>query len=498
MKRAGLGAIALWTTALTGACALAQAPGSQADDAAILKTGRALYLGLQPFAGPVGMGTVVLSAAAITGGCASCHGRRGEGGREGGVAVPAIQWQTLQQFRAGRRPFDGEQAVVNAIRHGAGREGSALRTPMPQFSMTDAEQQALVTWLRVLGTEGEPRPGLYGDRIVLGTVVPLTGARARVGEHIRTRLASRFDAVNRSGGLFGRRIELRVADAGSSLASAVNAARNMVASGQVIALVGSVVTETDTALLQTISDNGVPMVATLGVPAGDSPAHGINYLLPSLHNQVSSLATELERHCVPRAGTAKTLVLHESNAPIKTEAIDAQVKVIDRPGSLDFRTVRNPSELPRLLAQGRAPRVIAVLPPVWVGEVRRLMASSQTVACLGTLAIASGSQFDGVASELIEAVALPMPLVNLRADAESSETLWTLLADVAANTMIEALSRSGRNLDGAALLVAIESLKQFEAAPGVTVTFSPRRRHGFEVSTLLKERNHAGNNPRQP
>jgi len=91
-----------------------------------------------------------------------------------------------------------------------------------------------------------------------------------------------------------------------------------------------------------------------------------------------------------------------------------------------------------------------------------------------------------------------MPLVGLRAGEESREALWTLLADVAATTMIEALSRSGRNVDGAALVGALHSLKRFEAAPGVTVSFSKRRRHGFEVSTVWKEGHYATNIPQQP
>ncbi|HQS33220.1 MAG: hypothetical protein B7X59_03655 [Polaromonas sp. 39-63-203] len=514
---------ACWAASLTGVCALAQSPAPQDDGVVNLRTGRALYLGLKPFAGPVRIGTVELPAAALAGGCASCHGRRGEGGREGGVAVPAIQWHRLGQPRGGLRPFDGEQAVADAIRHGAGRGGTVLRTPMPQFSLTDAEQRALVTWMRVLGTEAEPQAGVHADHLVLGTVLPMTGAQAGVGERIRTRLAARFDAVNQSGGVFGRRIELQVSDAGNSAATAAKAAREMADSGEVVALVGSLVTDADSALLQAITDHGVPMVATLGVPAADSPAPGINYLLPSVMSQAASLAADMDRNCPGDRSGTKTLVLHGSDWPVKAQAVAAHSQGsngakndtggepigpvglgatgawFERDSAVDlqFLAVNKLRDLPQLLAGAGAPRIIAVLPPSGVAEVRRLMAPSRSSRCLGTLAISSGPQFDAT-SLLSEVVALPMPLVGLRAGEESREALWTLLADVAATTMVEALSRSGRNVDGAALVGALHSLKQFEAAPGVTVSFSKRRRHGFEVSTVWKEGHHATNIPRQP
>jgi Periplasmic binding protein/Cytochrome c len=473
------------------AMTIAQPVNLSPGDVAMLQKGRDLYLGHQAFTGSVRMGSVNLPPAALTGGCAGCHGYRGEGGREAGVVAPAIQLARLRLPHAGNSPFDSEQRVMDAITHGLGRGGAALRAPMPQFSLTANEQQALMAYLRVLGTEAQSQPGVYQERIVLGAVVPLTGSQANIGERIKTTLMSRVDAVNSVGGVFGRRVELRVVDAGATAAAATKAARELVASQQVFALVASLVPEPDAELLQAVTKYGVPMVATLGVPAWDVSNRGISYLLPSLDHQISSLVNEMDRQCIRADSSDQTLVLQMDKLPVRPPAMVLPGKHIE------LRRVMNRASLIAELERSSASRIIAALPAAWVDVVRQHLLSSRPHSCLGTLAIWSGSQTVSVQTALQEVVAFPMPPVGQQTGVAASDTLWTLLAQVAMNTLMEALSRSGRQLDSAALLSAIDTISQFEALTGLAVSFNPQKSHGFEVTYIWKEGHHA-NIPASP
>jgi mono/diheme cytochrome c family protein len=482
------------------ALAVAQVPSLSLGQAAVLDRGRALYLGAQPFAAPVRMGSVEMPPAALARGCAACHGFKGEGGREAGIVVPPVQWHRLQQPSAGHRAFEGAQPVLEAIGRGVGREGQALRAPMPQFALNASEQDALLAYLRVLGTDAQPQPGVAADRVVLGTVLPLTGAQAAVGERIRATLAAGVQEVNSRGGLFGRRLELRVLDAGATAASAAKVAREVIASQEVFALVASLVPEPDSALLQAVTTHGVPMVATLGVPAVQTGTRGVSYLLPSLEVQIASLANELNRQCAPGSGVGSgngstaqdTLVLHYGAGMV------GQKFSANTPKHMQARQVNDRAALAAEIAKLPLSRVIALLPAAWVDDVRQILSATRRDSCLGTLAVTSGLQPPSAQGVLAELIALPMPAVRQQIGVTSSDTLWTLLAQVGLNTMMEALSRSGRQLDSIGLLDAIDTLNQFEAVPNVTLSFSPGKHHGFDTTYVWKERNHATLSTRTP
>jgi mono/diheme cytochrome c family protein len=473
------------------AISIAQPVKIPLGDMTMLQKGRDLYLGHQAFAGSARMGSVNLPPAALTGGCAGCHGYRGEGGREAGVVAPAIQLARLRLPHAGNSPFNSEQRVLDAITHGLGRGGAALRAPMPQFSLTASEQEALMAYLRVLGTEAQPQPGVHQERVVLGAVVPLTGPQANIGERIKTTLISRVDAVNSVGGIFGRSIELHVVDAGATAASATKAAKELVVSQKVFALVASLVPEPDAELLQAVAKHGVQMVASLGVPARDVSSRGVSYLLPSLDHQISSLVNELERQCIRKDSSDQTLVLQMDRLPVWSPAMVLPGKHIQ------LRRVMDRASLIAELEGSDASRIIALLPAAWVDDVRQHLLLLRSDSCLGTLAISSGSKTLSVQSALREIVTFPMPPVGQQTGVAASDTLWTLLAQVAINTLMEALSRSGRQLDSTGLLSAIDTVSQFEALTGLMVSFGPQKSHGFEVTHIRKEGNHA-NMPTSP
>lgn len=130
--------------------------------------------------------------------CASCHGLAGQGGSEGGTVIPEIQ----SMFADGGRYTDAGR-LCRVLVDGIAADGRKLAQSMPRYALTVTECEALARYL----TDRDERmaPGVDADRIAVRiTPVPTSSAQRRW----RDVLIERFDAVNRSGGVYGRRIEV--------------------------------------------------------------------------------------------------------------------------------------------------------------------------------------------------------------------------------------------------------------------------------------------------
>ena len=199
-------AVALASALMAAVMVLCASPAtvwSAEPDEALWREGRQLYQGQRAFEAAPRLAGVALpnSAPGTTTGttastaCHQCHGPRGEGQREGGVVAPAIQWQALRQPSARRAGYGSDAEVAQAITTGMGHGAQPLQPPMPQFALSAREQQALLAYLQVLGTEADPVPGVSPSHVQVATVLPLTGPQAAVGQRLRDTLAAHFAAT---------------------------------------------------------------------------------------------------------------------------------------------------------------------------------------------------------------------------------------------------------------------------------------------------------------
>jgi cytochrome oxidase Cu insertion factor (SCO1/SenC/PrrC family) len=149
--------------------------------------GRAMY-----HEGPRADATVGDTMMSVPMACGGCHGSDGRGRTEGGVTAPEITWESLS-----RRGYDAKQ-LVRAITMGIDSSGKELAAPMPRYHLTRSDAGDLVAFLRHLGTRGEP--GLTDEAIRIGVLVP---------EPARDVIASWAADVNRRGGIYARRVDVR-------------------------------------------------------------------------------------------------------------------------------------------------------------------------------------------------------------------------------------------------------------------------------------------------
>jgi ABC-type branched-subunit amino acid transport system substrate-binding protein len=170
----------------------------------------------------VGKENVELPASAVP--CAGCHGPDGRGRPEGGVLPSDITWGYLTRVYGHQHPFGRkhpaflESTVAAAITLGVDPAGNRLDAAMPRYAMTAGDMADLVAYLKRL--EKDSDAGLSATTVRVGTLLPLQGPLGELGLAMRDVMRAYFDDLNAGGGIYGRRIELVVADTAGTTATA--------------------------------------------------------------------------------------------------------------------------------------------------------------------------------------------------------------------------------------------------------------------------------------
>src|SRR5688500_2946621 len=244
----------------------------------------------------VGMGGLELTGA--TAACGNCHGEDGRGRAEGGVVPHNIQWSELikpygHRHPNGRNhgPFD-EHSVRRAVMEGVDPDGKRLDGAMPRYSMSAKDFSALVAYLKKL--ESRLDPGLSADSIRIGTLLPLTGRLAALGESLRSLWTSYFAALNERGGIHGRRLELVVEPLPADADEARASARALIADRDVFAVVAPVSAGIEAELADAATATQVPVIGPLTLFPEDVRTSNpyVFHLLPG----IPELARVLVRH----------------------------------------------------------------------------------------------------------------------------------------------------------------------------------------------------------
>lgn len=135
--------------------------------------------------------------------CVNCHGADGQGGREGGVAVPPISWRRLGMATIERPAYD-RSLLTRALRDGIGADGAPLHQLMPRYAVSDDLASNIAHFLRAIGPKATP--GVTDDEIVVA--IPSTRNEDPSTTVIGAVLRDYVDRLNGRGGLYGRTIRL--------------------------------------------------------------------------------------------------------------------------------------------------------------------------------------------------------------------------------------------------------------------------------------------------
>lgn len=446
----------------------------------------------------LGEGGTEVPAAVLP--CASCHGSDGIGRPEGGLRPSDITWPALERpgirrDRAPRPPYE-ERSLIRAITMGLDSDGLPLHSAMPRYRLTREEAEALVAYLRLLGSE--ETPGISETAVRLGVLLPPGEAAESRREAIRGVLASAARRGGVRGQIFGRRLDLRFLAPEGLPAERLDRIRELLAVEEPFALLAPYAVGIEDLLSNLLAETGIPAIGPFSAepPMAEPPVPEVFYILPGLQHQARALVRFAEA-LEPRGAetVAVVLAVEDARAERLARAIseDRGVGSAVRRISVAEGAVGLEEAAERLL--DLRPDAVLILLPRSRGEalVQRLHGQTEGLILLfvGPLNAGESSRQSPGPVPFRRFVAWPTLPRDTRPEAWASYQelvageAWSrnhraaqLSALAAFELAQEALRRAGRRLNRERLIEALEGMYQHETGYSPAVTFHPNRRVG--------------------
>jgi ABC-type branched-subunit amino acid transport system substrate-binding protein/mono/diheme cytochrome c family protein len=444
----------------------------------------------QPITAVLGGGSEVPASLVA---CANCHGRDGRGVAEGNLIPPDLKWSDLTKpyqtaRRDGRpRPPYTDALITRAITLGVDSAGTPLTAAMPRYRLSLDDCADLLAYLKRLGHDAEP--GITDAELRLGVILPPDAGG--LGDALRGVLSAYFETLNRRGGVYHRRIAARfvaLPRAEEERAGALESFLN--ADAPVFALISIDLVGIDPTPALLAERLRIPLIAVTSTPTAKRSALGrwAFSLLAGPDDQALALArvaladasadapfaivhgadaaqVALARATVDRFRRARlgTLTIEVGDAGEAATVLRgaAAIVLLGPPG-------RMKTWLSALADRGKTPPVII---PGALAD-RDLVDAPRTLDNRIALALAidpSDQTVEGLAT--YRALAEAFGLVDRHRPAQFA-------ALAAADLLVEALKRAGRDLHRDRLVGALEGIRDFRTGLAPPLTFGPNRRVG--------------------
>jgi ABC-type branched-subunit amino acid transport system substrate-binding protein len=465
------------------------------------KRGKAFYLRGESATGQeitAMMGEVDVPATTLT--CAGCHGNRGEGRTEGGVTAGTMSWAHLTKpyghtdEGARKHAAFTETSFVRALTSGLDPAGNKLAVAMPTYRMSQEDMANLIAYLKRIETDNDP--GLTDNTIVLGTVLPDKTSLHGLAQSMGDVLQAYFAEINSRGGIYNRKIELRIMY-GDSKATVLNT-KHLIDDDQVFAMVGGLTAGAEDGVAALTQEKEVPFVgpSTL-LPQRALPLNRyVFYLLPGLKEQARALTLFAAKKIDPTKSRAAIV------AP-DAEFNRSIVATIEQEAKKSGWNAVTPKYYPR--DQFAATQFVSELKQKGIDTVFVAGSGIEAVALLKAAETADwtpsfyllgslvGRNVDSFSPKLKDKVFLAFPTVPSDISATGAAEYTALLqrnkldsthaaaqasAIAAARILVHALELCGKDLSRERLVTALEGLYEYDTGLMPKITFGPNRRIG--------------------
>jgi len=467
--------------------------------------GKQIYLnGVAPGGGEIlaYLGDNSLEVPATTVPCVNCHGLSGKGKVEAGVVPSDLTWEALTKpygitHPNGRKhPPYTERGLELAIMRGLDPAGNKLLPVMPRYQMSTRDLADLIVYLKRLGESSQR--GVSEDTITIGTIVPTEGPAASLGEAVKAATTAFFEEVNRQGGIYNRKINLKIVQtANGSEATSANV-RRFIQDQEVFALTSAFTAGADVELAALMNELEVPSTGplTLQPQVGHPLNRYVFYILSGLEDQARVLVNFASRQSADLKSGA--LVAHPGNRlnEAVTNAIDDQCRKAACGPVEKFNYQNEPFDAAALAGKlsktnknvvfflGSNPEALAL-----VKEADKL-GWSPTIYFPG--GFGATNLFDAPPSfknKLVlslpssPADQTPQGLDEFRAIASKyslphNHVASQIMAFSAAKILVEGMKRCGKDLSAQNLIAALERLDGYQTGLTPPVTYGPNRRLG--------------------
>jgi ABC-type branched-subunit amino acid transport system substrate-binding protein len=233
--------------------------------------------------------------------CANCHGMAGQGKPEGGIDPSNITWEALTKpygvtHSSGRKhPAYTARGLEFAITRGVDPAGNKLLNAMPRYQMSKEDLADLVFYLKRLGTDLDP--GISENQISIGTTLPVSGPLAEMGQAVKDVINAYFAEVNLQGGIYNRRLELKISETGNTAAVTRANIEHLIKDEKVFAMTSAFLAGSEKELVPVFAELEVPLVGPMTLnPQLEAPLNRqIFYLLSGNNGQAQALISFLKK-----------------------------------------------------------------------------------------------------------------------------------------------------------------------------------------------------------
>ena len=434
--------------------------------------------------------------------CANCHGIAGQGKSEGGIDASNITWEALTKpygvtHPSGRKhPPYTARALELAITRGLDPGGNKLLNAMPRYQMSKEDLNDLIVYLKRLGTDLDP--GITDTQIVIGTTLPATGPLAEMGATVKAVVNAYFAEVNLQGGIYNRRLELKVSDTGKA-----NVER-LINDEKVFAMTSAFLAGAEREVIPLFSQYEVPLVGpmTLNPQPGTPLNRQIFYVFSGNSGQARALISFLKKRGDLKDG--KLAVMYhrsELNASI-VEAIRQENEK-----TMVYEYTAGNLDAAEYVKQMRKNEPTAVFFLGSSEDASAFMTEAAKVNWFPQILLQSGAALFDAPAGFDGKIFLTVPtspedqaadaLKEFRALAEKYKLPQKHLgAQIAAfssaKVLVEALKRAGKELSREKLIQMLEGFYEFPTGLTPVLTFGPNRRIGamgaYVLTIDLKEK----------
>lgn len=435
--------------------------------------------------------------------CAACHGLDGQGKPEGGIVPSNVTWEALTKsygitHASGRKhPPYTERALELALTRGLDPAGNRLQNVMPRYAMPREDMADLIAYLKRLATDRDP--GLTETSIRIGMFFPAKGALAEMGQATKAIVTAYFDEVNSRGGIYNRKIELKVAETGDTPAATTANVARLINEEGVFALSSGFIAGADREIATLAQNSEVPLVGplTLYPPVVANVNRQVFYLLPGIEEQTRALVVFAAQKFADKSAARAGVIYPSSelNAGVVAALEDqAQKSGWSAPARVSYaRGTFNAATVAKELSAKKLNSIFFLGPG---DDMRALLLAAEAaqwspaIYLPGALA---GKEILDVPLNFKDKIFLSFPtvpsdikpgaLANFRSLAEKyklapGHVAAQISAYVSAQLLVEGLQRAGRDLSREKLIAALEGLYEYETGLTPPLTYGPNRRVG--------------------
>jgi ABC-type branched-subunit amino acid transport system substrate-binding protein len=340
-------------------------------------------------------------------------------------------------------------------------------------------------------------------RLQVATLQPLSGPQGDLGRAMAQVIQAYFEAVNRDGGVFGRRLELLVIPYGASNEATLDNLRLALRTEGIFALVGAYTVGLDQPLLALLRGEGVPLIGPFTLDPGDEVVNSSSfYLYPGFLDQARVLA-DAALEAQPDKASPPAIVGPEG------AQVDRLLNTVEQ--RLRARTEQSPKRLRYPAGQMQVEQLAAQLAHsdslLFFGHQTELeqlleaLAKRQANPSVYLLSSYVSRSLFQLPVSFQERIFLAYPtlgsditpaghkgyLALAREHGLPNDHLQGQISAYASSKLlVEGLRRAGRGLNRLALVDALEALYLYETDLTPALTYGPNRRIGARGAHLVK------------